>query len=221
MKKWGYIVTAYYVIVVLCLLIINWGSADAPFWVWLGILVGGEAMLLFLSVDTSVKKLKPRRHILLSVATIAIAFAMLTYAALASLYVTFFSDYKIAGRILLQSFAAYIILLLALWVFWGVIFYIYSKGKQDAITRLVAWLVNGSVLELLIAVPCHVIVRRRGDCCAIAVTGFGIATGIVVMLMAFGPSVLFLYKERLERYKRPVASEAFADEVEVVPRKCG
>jgi hypothetical protein len=45
-----------------------------------------------------------------------------------------------------------------------------------------------------------VIARRRGDCSAPAVTSFGIVTGIAVMLLAFGPSVLFLYKKRLDAY---------------------
>jgi hypothetical protein len=60
--------------------------------------------------------------------------------------------------------------------------------------------------QLLIVVPCHIIVRRQ-DCCAPMVTSFGIATGIAVMLLSFGPSALLLYKKRLEEYRKtgPVA----------------
>ena len=51
-----------------------------------------------------------------------------------------------------------------------------------------AWLFRGSILELLIAVPTHVIVRRRHDCCAPAVTSFGITSGIVIMLISLAPA---------------------------------
>jgi hypothetical protein len=58
----------------------------------------------------------------------------------------------------------------------------------------------GSVLGLLIAVPSHVVARQRGDSSAPMVTSFGIATGIAIMLLSFGPGVLLLYKKRLNDY---------------------
>ena len=92
--------------------------------------------------------------------------------------------------------------LVTLWAVWSVVFYLYLRNVGDLVGRIVSWLLKGSVLELLIAVPCHVFVRHREDCSAPAVTSFGIVTGIAVMLLSFGPSVLFLYKKRLDSYKR-------------------
>jgi len=45
-----------------------------------------------------------------------------------------------------------------------------------------------------------VIVRRRHDCSAAIVTSFGTAAGIAVMLLSFGPSILFLHKKRMNAY---------------------
>jgi hypothetical protein len=74
------------------------------------------------------------------------------------------------------------------------------------VTRAVTWLLRGSVLELLIAVPAHIITRRRHDCSAPIVTGFGISSGLAIMLLAFGPSVYLLYRKRMEGRRAKAAS---------------
>ena len=92
---------------------------------------------------------------------------------------------------------------------WGIVFFIYLRGSSAVLNRALTWLLRGSVLELLIAVPSHVIVRRRDECCAAALTSFGIVTGIAVMLLSFGPGILLLYKKRIESYRsRQKLSEA-------------
>jgi hypothetical protein len=89
-----------------------------------------------------------------------------------------------------------------LWIGWGVVFFLYRERMSDTLTRTVGWLLNGSVLQLLIAVPAHIAARERNDCCAPMVSAFGIASGIALMLVAFGPSVVFLYQDRLRRSER-------------------
>ena len=69
----------------------------------------------------------------------------------------------------------------------------------DPAGRLYRWLVAGSVLELLIAVPSHIIVNRRHDCTAPFVSSFGVATGLAMLLMSIGPGALFLYRARMRR----------------------
>lgn len=57
------------------------------------------------------------------------------------------------------------------------------------------------VFVLLIAVPSHLIARQRTDCCAGVGGAIGIATGLAVMLAAFGPAILLLYQQRLQRLR--------------------
>ena len=158
--------------------------------------MAGQGLLLFLSVDTSRKYLKPRTRIGASIGLASLFFGFLTITLVWSIVAMVMGDDGLPEEVL------WILALpLVLWVVWGVILYIYMKESSDLVTRLTTWLLRGSVLELLIAVPAHVWVRRRDDCSAPAVTGFGILTGIAIMLMAFGPSVLFLLKKRLDRYR--------------------
>ncbi|MEZ5299580.1 MAG: hypothetical protein R3F11_02765 [Verrucomicrobiales bacterium] len=35
-------------------------------------------------------------------------------------------------------------------------------------------------MEFVVAVPCHVVARNRDDCCTLAATFFGLATGMAV-----------------------------------------
>ena len=76
-----------------------------------------------------------------------------------------------------------------------------KKQPKSFTSRLTRWLLQGSIVELLVAVPSHIIVRRRGDCCAPGFTFFGIATGVVIMALAFGPGLFFLFRKRFEKMK--------------------
>src|SRR5439155_5826227 len=87
---------------------------------------------------------------------------------------------------------------------WGVWFVVFSRfaaahAPESLVNRAARWLLCGSILELLIAVPSHIMVRRRDDCCARVSTFWGIATGISVMLIAFGPAVFLLFAQRMRR----------------------
>jgi hypothetical protein len=98
-------------------------------------------------------------------------------------------------------------LFLLFWMLWGLIFFHFAKADEpETLTRRATrWLLRGSILELLIAVPSHIIVRNRNDCCAPFVTFWGIVTGICVTLLAFGPGVYFLLVARM-RTLRPKAT---------------
>jgi hypothetical protein len=66
------------------------------------------------------------------------------------------------------------------------------------------------VLELLIAVPTHIVVRRRDECCAGIATGVAICIGVAVMIVAFGPSVVLLYYRRWNQITPPPMAKPVA-----------
>jgi len=215
MRNWGMLVTGFYALVVVLLMLpgadyLADGELDQELYAeWLlgvGILVlvAGEALLLFLSVDRSRRLLRPRRHLLVSAATVALMLGLLTFAAVWSLGAGFLGDDfpPEAYRGWVDTRAKIIAWCLLLWVFWGLVFALYLQRRPVLLTRLLSWLLKGSVLELLIAVPAHVVTRHREDCSAPGVTALGVATGIAIMLMSFGPGVLLLYKKRIDDYQR-------------------
>ena len=97
-------------------------------------------------------------------------------------------------------------MMVILWMMWGWLFYRSARtDNPTALTnRAMRWLVRGSILEVLVAVPSHLVVRARGDCCAPVGTFWGMTCGISVMLMAFGPGVFFLFVNRMRRLRPPV-----------------
>jgi hypothetical protein len=84
------------------------------------------------------------------------------------------------------------------WIFWsGIFITITFRVDPTGIgMKLHRLLIAGSLLELLVAVPTHVVVRRRPDCCAGVLTGMGICIGVIVMFVSFGPSVFLLFHAR-------------------------
>ncbi len=245
MRKWGIVVTAYYALILIGLvtpgIVVFLHSRDAvanlfanftarwpefasdivevynywPYWILVGLCVGGQALLLFLSVDTSWRRLKPRRHVTVSIVHVSLLFGLLTLGVIYSVIAGIFGDDGLGAfvdyprhaleikwltggvHVLVEILAIWLIS----WIVWATLFYRYLRGSPHPVARLIAWLLKGSVLELLIAVPCHIVVRQRGDCSAPIATGFGIATGIAIMLLAFGPSVMFLFRKRFDRYR--------------------
>jgi hypothetical protein len=90
------------------------------------------------------------------------------------------------------------------WILWSAIFIwiTFSVDPAGIGMKLHRFLIAGSVLELLVAVPSHIVVRRRTECCAGIATGMGICIGVVVMFVAFGPSVLLLFYRRWMKIAR-------------------
>jgi hypothetical protein len=148
--------------------------------------------------------LKPRQHIWVSIATVALFFGILTFAAVWSLLAGVVGEKVFYGpyEMLFDTPVKILGWWSGLWLLWTIVFFLYTRQLPQWADKAANWLLKGSVLELLIAVSCHVIVRHREDCSAPVLTGFGIATGISVMLLSFGPSIFFLFNKRMKQYEK-------------------
>ncbi len=217
MRRWGIVISLVYALILVGLLVpagvllggdhgllsfyrdLKGAYGEWVLWLPVTTLLLGQVALLMLSVDTSQRKLKPRSPVLQSALIAGMLFLVLSVGVFSSVGValygdSFFDKLPDSGLWILGAMGL-------VWVLWSVVFYLNLRGKTGIAPRVVNWLLRGSVLELLIAVPAHVIVRRRNDCCAPVATSFGITSGIAIMLLSFGPGVLLLYKKRIDAYR--------------------
>jgi hypothetical protein len=155
-----------------------------------------EMALLFVPVRASMRRPVTRRA--LWVPLLASGFLVALLALGAGFAITEYRKWTDngAGKVVLAAAGA-------VWLVWTAVFWTMSRrtGPEGVAARLHRWLLAGSVLELLVAVPTHVVVRRRDECCAGIGTGLGICAGVAVMLLAFGPSVVFLYYRRWQQIR--------------------
>ncbi|MFZ1072324.1 MAG: hypothetical protein WAO21_02705 [Verrucomicrobiia bacterium] len=244
MKRWAFLTVLLYALALLLLttpvLLMafgNWGMKSNNFqtrdafelylqwgyWLWLAIMVAGQALLLLLPISIAERRLPARRPLRTPVIVSAFLLANLCFAGIFSILCAIFTDKAFDYFDLFSIFASgtnqnsqsngnnsgwgelftMILTVLIFWLIWGLVFRRFAKtdDPESLLKRLTRWLLRGSILELLVAVPSHVIVRRRDDCCAPGGTFWGIATGISVMLLCFGPGVFFLFVERYEQLK--------------------
>lgn len=215
MKSWTYVVAGLYALVLALLtipvlLMGPWALPDLvglygvwPYWLWLLIMAGCQLGLLLVPVRVASRRPVTRGALWPTVTVVALMMALLGVGAVGSIYAAVFGDNPLfAGE---PWFLGAIIA--GLWMLWGLVFHRLGREKVplDFISTLCVRLVRGSILELLIAVPCHIVVRSRDDCCAGIYTMFGLAMGLAVMLFAFGPAVFFLFVARARRLQSAAA----------------
>jgi hypothetical protein len=204
-------------------LYLNWG-----YWLWLTVLVAGQILLLLLPINLAERRLPARRPLKVPVIVSAFFLANLLLAGIFSIFCAMFLDkaFNFLDLISLSpifhdqssngkssmwgDICGAMVTLVIFWAIWFFVFRSFAKfdDPETLLKRATRWLLRGSILELLVAAPSHVIVRRRDDCCAPAGTFWGIATGISVMLLCFGPGVFFLFVERCQRLQpKPAPAE--------------
>ncbi|MCX6894096.1 MAG: hypothetical protein NTZ16_01010, partial [Verrucomicrobia bacterium] len=193
MKRWAFVTVLLYALTLLLvtvpLLLLamgNWwgrngmSATDAlelykqwGYWVCLGVMVLGAGLMLVVPVDVSQKRFVPQRKLLVPVVTAAFLFANVFFAGIYSFASAIVGDEAFRSLEFLGDSGnrptyALILVIALLWAVWAWVFYRLTRADApDALTaRLKRWLLRGSILELLVAIPSHVIVRNKEVCCA-------------------------------------------------------
>lgn len=212
MKRWAWLTaTLYFVIlaaltvpVILLAFAPKVSTAEAvrvystwPYWGGLGVMFVSQLALLSVPVRVASRRPVSRRSLWPTLLAGGLMMAGLAAGAVYSIYELIVGEH---GK---GNWIAWIALGLGLlsWIIWTWIFARMSRleNAPDTISRLCRRLFKGSILELLIAVPTHIVARSRDYCCAGFMTFLGLTMGAAVMLFSFGPAVFFLFAERWRR----------------------
>ncbi|MGB2824743.1 MAG: hypothetical protein WBF17_27475, partial [Phycisphaerae bacterium] len=173
-----------------------------PVWAWVAVMMLAEALLLVVPVRAASGRPVRKRHVLSTVLATIFAVLLMVGGMVAAAIEHLGNTPGAEGPLPIVIFSAVGVL----WLLWSILFGFYGgRGKpKTLISRLVRVLLAGSILELLIAVPTHIIARWRSYCCAGFMTFWGLATGVSVLLFAFGPGTFVLFIRRLRSVRPPV-----------------
>lgn len=213
MKRWAWIVAGLYVLTLAVLTVpvcwaafvpsIPWGAPFDSFvswqyWVWLMIMFAGQFALLAVPVRIASRRPVTKGALWPTVLIGGLMAGALFVGAAYSILEFIFREHSTGWWPEAALMAGVV-----LWIVWGVVFFRLSRRTEplDLVSRQCRALLRGSVLELLIAVPTHIVARCRNYCCAGAMTFIGLTAGISVMLFSFGPAISFLYLERWRRVR--------------------
>jgi hypothetical protein len=208
MKKWSLVVAVLYGVALLVLMIPLCFGAFAPktpkfseitealiqwqTWAIIFVMILAQLALLRIPVASSTGRPVAQRSVWSTVIAASFMMGLLVLGAVVSLHELFTRLEGSSGFILALSCG------LASWVFWA-IYFRRSITSAQCMPTLQKHLWRGSILELLIAVPAHIVARHRDYCCAGVMTFMGISCGMAVMLFAFGPAIYILFAERWKR----------------------
>ncbi|MGA3180352.1 MAG: hypothetical protein ABSF38_08430 [Verrucomicrobiota bacterium] len=209
MKRWAILVAALYclMLAVLTVPVIALAATDLDFkkaasayaqwfyWALLLVMMLGQWALLAVPARFASRRPVTRRSLLPTVLASGLMMGGLAAGAVGA--IAEFARFDILD----QNGWSLLGVMTLTWCLWSLIFFRLGRKENpsDFISRQSRTLLKGSILELLIAVPTHIAVRQRNECCAGILTFIGLATGISVMLFSFGPAVFFLFVARWRR----------------------
>ena len=196
--RWVYAILIIYALLILGLILAmviplasQRDSLVIPVAVSIAVLMIGQTSLIFVPVRVNSRRPMTRRSLWFPLIGSGLMAGILVLGGGLALWEWLKFDSDFSGWIVVA-------IAVASWALWSILFWRISATRDPAslASRLHRYLLAGSVLELLIAVPTHILVRQRRECCAGIATGIGICAGVAIMLLSFGPSIGFLYYKR-------------------------
>lgn len=172
-----------------------------PYWVWLVVLLFCQGALLLVPVRVASRRPLTRRSLFWPCLATGFLVGCLVLGAALSIDEFFRRDMPGYEWFLW----CYLALGASVWAFWTLVFFRRCRSRYGpaVVATQYRYLLRGSIAELLVAVPTHIVARHREYCCAGVMTFFGLATGISVLLASFGPGVFFLYLDRWRQLHPP------------------
>lgn len=170
-----------------------------PYWIVCVAVLITEIMLLAVPVKIVKQRPVAQRSIRSTAIAASLLLSLLILGGILSILAAIFDDDLLEQG----TFWLGLAFLLLNWITWSIIFWRFSRHSDphSHIKRIIKWLLRGTILELLVAIPSHIIIRHKNVCCAHGITALGIATGLAVMLISFGPGLYFLYSEKIKSKK--------------------
>ncbi len=211
MKQWAWLVAILYGVILLALTLpaillafapkVHVSEAasifvNLPYWLWLAVMVLGQVALLAVPVRFASRRPITRGALWPTVLAGGLMAGGLMFGAACSILETIFGEHGAGAWPWLTIIAG-----LFTWAIWAAVFFRLNRSLEstDWLSRQCRLLLKGSILELLIAVPAHIVARSRDYCCAGFMTFIGLTMGVSVMLFSFGPAVFFLYADRWKK----------------------
>jgi hypothetical protein len=185
--RWG-MLALYAALIIGLGVIIVWPGGDGALIVFL-IALGSQCLFLLGAGYKDLCCPIHRPRLLLPATAAALMFGVLTFGLTMALAELLKVDQPVPGGGFLW------ICLGVSWLFWSVLLLAHTHrlDRFQAIHRLARYVFAGSLAELLVSIPAHILVERRSGCLVGLGTGMGIFAGLGVMIWSFGPAILLLF----------------------------
>ena len=217
MRRWALVVIFLYILVLavvsaaIAVLAVDGVPADVaciivPIWVVVMALC--QAGLLVVPLRVHSRRPVTKRHLLWPVLVAVFSCLLMAVGMFLAVWETI-AHFGLEGWQVQEQLFWWGLAVGTIWIAWAFVFGFYTGGREPAtfMRRTTRFLVAGSILELLVAVPTHVIARAKDYCCAGWMTVWGLGLGAAVMLFAFGPGVLGLFIRRWQATRPPAPAE--------------